>query len=68
MNTWTSWKSLINFSLIFGVALQLIDGEKLYTDRTIIKTWSNTFKKMYPYEIEYLKEFYRKIQKTQTYG
>ena len=33
------------FLIDFRVALQLIDGKKLYADRTIIKTWCNTFKK-----------------------
>ena len=51
------------FLIDFGVALQLIDGEKLYADGTIIKAWCNTFKKMYPYEIEYLKEFLQKNSK-----
>ena len=37
--------------------LGLIDGEIVYGDGTILKAWCNTFKKMYPYEIDYLKRF-----------
>ena len=39
------------------MALGLIDGKILYGDGTILKAWCNTFNKMYPYEIDYLKKF-----------
>ena len=45
------------FLIDFGMALGLIEGKILYADGTILKAWCNTFKKMYPYEIKYLKEF-----------
>lgn len=51
------------FLIDLGMGLQLIGGEKLYADGTILKAWCNTFKKMYPYEIRYLKEFLIKNSK-----
>ena len=48
------------FLIDFGMGLELIAGERLYADGTILKAWCNTFKKMYPYEIQYLKEFLEK--------
>lgn len=45
------------FLIDLAMALGLIDGEILYGDGTILKAWCNTFKTMYPYEIEYLKNF-----------
>ena len=45
------------FLIDLGIGLQLINGEILYADGTILKAWCNTFKTMYPYEIQYLKEF-----------
>ena len=45
------------FLIDLGKALELIDGKILYADGTILKAWCNTFKTMYPYEIDYLKEF-----------
>ena len=45
------------FLIDLAMSLGLIDGKILYGDGTILKAWCNTFKKMYPYEIEYLKEF-----------
>ena len=39
------------------MAIELIDGKIVYGDGTILKAWCNTFKKMYPYEIKYLKKF-----------
>ena len=39
------------------MAIDLIDGKIVYGDGTILKAWCNAFKKMYPYEIKYLKEF-----------
>ena len=45
------------FLIDLGLALGLINGEILYADGTILKAWCNTFKKIYPFEIKYLKEF-----------
>ena len=45
------------FLIDLGMALGLIDGKILYGDGTILKAWCNTFNKMYPYEIDYLKKF-----------
>ena len=45
------------FLVDFAMALGLISAEILYGDGTILKAWCNGFKKMYPYEIRYLKEF-----------
>ena len=45
------------FLIDLAMALGLIDGKILYGDGTILKAWCNTFKTMYPYEIEYLKNF-----------
>ena len=45
------------FLIDLGLELGLIDGEIVYGDGTILKAWCNTFKKMYPYEIDYLKRF-----------
>lgn len=45
------------FLIDLGLFIGLIDGKILYADGTVLKAWCNTFKKMYPYEIEYLKEF-----------
>ena len=45
------------FIIDFASALGLIDGKILYADGTVFKAWCNTFKKMYPDEIEYLKKF-----------
>ena len=39
------------------MAIGLIDGKIVYGDGTILKAWCNAFKKMYPYEINYLKKF-----------
>lgn len=51
------------FLIDLGMGLQLIGGDILYADGTVLKAWCNTFKKMYPYEIEYLKEFLLKNSK-----
>lgn len=48
------------FLIDLGLELGLIDGEILYGDGTILKAWCNTFKKMYPDEIQYLKKFIHK--------
>ena len=48
------------FLIDFAMAIELIDGKIVYGDGTILKAWCNTFKKMYPYEIKYLKEFLNK--------
>ena len=45
------------FLIDFAMAIELIDGKIVYGDGTILKAWCNTFKKMYPYEIKYLKKF-----------
>lgn len=45
------------FIIDFAMAIDLIDGKIVYGDGTILKAWCNAFKKMYPYEIKYLKEF-----------
>ena len=45
------------FLIDFSMAIELIDGKIVYGDGTILKAWCNTFKKMYPYEINYLKKF-----------
>ena len=45
------------FIIDFAMAIGLIDGKIVYGDGTILKAWCNTFKKMYPYEINYLKKF-----------
>ena len=45
------------FLIDLGMGFELISGELLYADGTILKAWCNTFKKMYPFEIQYLKEF-----------
>ena len=45
------------FIIDFAMAIDLIDGKIVYGDGTILKAWCNTFKKMYPYEINYLKKF-----------
>ena len=45
------------FLIDFGMAIGLIGGKILYGDGTVLKAWCNTFKKMYPYEIDYLKTF-----------
>ena len=45
------------FIIDFARAIELIDGKIVYGDGTILKAWCNTFKKMYPYEINYLKKF-----------
>ncbi len=45
------------FLIDFAMAIELIDGKIVYGDGTILKAWCNTFKKMYPYEITYLKKF-----------
>ena len=56
-----NYMELINafdqFLIDFASALGLIDGKILYADGTVFKAWCNTFKKMYPDEIEYLKKF-----------
>ena len=72
LNSKTSSKSTINnflneycflfdlfdqFLIDLAMALGLIEGKILYGDGTILKAWCNTFKKMYPYEIDYLKKF-----------
>ena len=55
------YKELIDkfdkFLIDFAMAIELIDGKIVYGDGTILKAWCNAFKKMYPYEIKYLKEF-----------
>ena len=48
------------FLIDLGRTLGLIEGEIVYADGTILKAWCNTFKKMYPDEIKYLKEFLQK--------
>ena len=45
------------FLIDLGLNLELIEGKVVYADGTILKAWCNTFKKMYPDEIIYLKEF-----------
>ena len=45
------------FIIDFAIAIGLIDGKIVYGDGTILKAWCNSFKTMYPYEIEYLKTF-----------
>ena len=45
------------FLIDFAMAIELIDGKIVYGDGTILKAWCNSFKKMYPYEINYLKKF-----------
>ena len=45
------------FLIDLGLGLGLIDGKIVYADGTILKAWCNTFKKMYPDEITYLKKF-----------
>ena len=45
------------FLVDFAMAIELIDGKIVYGDGTILKAWCNAFKKMYPYEINYLKKF-----------
>lgn len=47
------------FLIDFAMAIGLIDGKIVYGDGTILKAWCNVFKKMYPYEINYLKKFLR---------
>ena len=45
------------FLIDFAMAIELIDRKIVYGDGTILKAWCNSFKKMYPYEINYLKKF-----------
>ena len=45
------------FLIDFAMAIDLIDGKIVYGDGTILKAWCNAFKKMYSYEIKYLKKF-----------
>lgn len=45
------------FIIDLGSITGLIDGEILYGDGTILKAYCNQFKKMYPYEIDFLKQF-----------
>lgn len=48
------------FLIDLASALGLVDGKIVYADGTILKAWCNTFKKMYPDEIQYLKKFIHK--------
>ena len=57
MTTVIYLKKFDQFLIDLGLALGLINGEILYADGTILKAWCNTFKKIYPFEIKYLKEF-----------
>ncbi len=45
------------FLIDLGSVTGLISGEIIYGDGTILKAYCNNFKIMYPYEIEYLKQF-----------
>ena len=54
------------FLVDLGKGLGLIDGKVVYADGTILKAWCNTFKTMYPYEIEYLKDFLKTNRKNKT--
>ena len=57
------------FLIDFAMAIELIDVKIVYGDGTILKAWCNTFKKMYPYEINYLKKFLNNnISNTELWG
>lgn len=45
------------FIIDLGSITGLIGGEILYGDGTILKAYCNQFKKMYPYEMDFLKQF-----------
>ena len=42
------------------MTIGLIDGKIVYGDGTILKAWCNAYKKIYPFEIKYLKQFLNK--------